>query len=39
MASGDVLTADFKATPYWWDLAPRPEVSDRRPGRRRRRRR
>ena len=23
----DVLTADFKATPYWWDLAPRPEAS------------
>ena len=27
----DVLTDDFKATPYWWDLAPRPEVSDERP--------
>ena len=28
MASGDVLTADFKATPYWWDLAPRPEPTE-----------
>ena len=27
-AGGDVLTADFKATPYWWDLAPRPEPSE-----------
>ena len=27
MAS-DVLTVDFKPTPYWWDLAPRPEASD-----------
>lgn len=27
MANG-VLTEDFKATPYWWDLAPRPEVTD-----------
>ena len=25
MASGDLLTTDFKPTPYWWDLAPRPE--------------
>lgn len=25
MAAGDVLTEDFRATPYWWDLAPRPE--------------
>ena len=31
MASGDVLTDDFKSTPYWWDLAPRPAVSDERP--------
>ena len=30
MAS-DVLTDDFKSVPYWWDLAPRPEVSDERP--------
>ena len=29
MAS-DVLTDDFKSVPYWWDLAPRPEVSDER---------
>ena len=28
MASSDVLTADFKATPYWWDLAPRPEPTE-----------
>ena len=28
MASGDVLTGDFKATPYWWDLAPRPEGTE-----------
>lgn len=23
--TSDVLTDDFRATPYWWDLAPRPE--------------
>ena len=27
MAS-DVVTADFKPTPYWWDLAPRPEPTE-----------
>ena len=30
MAS-DVLTGDFRATPYWWDLAPRPAVTDEAP--------
>ena len=29
--AGDVLTADFRATPYWWDLAPRPDMTDERP--------
>ena len=28
MAGGMVLTADFKSTPYWWDLAPRPDIAD-----------
>ena len=31
MAGEYVLTADFKATPYWWDLAPRPEITDEAP--------
>ncbi len=24
--TGSVLAPDFKATPYWWDAAPRPEI-------------
>ena len=28
MASSAVLTEDFKPTPYWWDLAPRPEPTE-----------
>ncbi len=28
MAVRDMLTGDFKATPYWWDLAPRPDITD-----------
>ena len=35
MAS-DVLTGDFRATPYWWDLAPRPAVTEEAPPGRRR---
>ena len=30
MAS-DVLTADFKAAPYWWELAPRPDAGEEAP--------
>ena len=30
MAS-DVLTGDFRATPYWWDLAPRPAITEEAP--------
>ena len=28
MASSAVLTEDFKPTPYWWGLAPRPEPTE-----------
>ncbi len=24
----DIFSGDFKETPYWWDLAPRPDVDD-----------
>ena len=31
MVGGGALTENFKITPYWWDLAPRPEITDEAP--------